>query len=150
MKIKVKNCSVVFEAAEYRTTALDMTNSIKGAYLNWADGALVTNALQSYSNLFPYKGGDIKLSHMENQWYGKAVICFYTDEGLTYKRFANQGTTSVNGLANYVVGSYADSDYNDYLIPENDILALGDIKYFRIGTIKNSRLGVSSVRYKVF
>lgn len=150
MKIRIKNCSVVFETAEYRTTVLDTTNSTKGAYVNWSNGALVTNTLQAYSNLFPYKGGDIKLSHMENQWYGKAVICFYTDEGVTYKRFAEQGTPSVNGLANYVVKSYADSDDNDYLIPEKDILALGDIKYFRVGTIKNSRLGVSSVRYKVF
>ena len=150
MKIRIKNCSVVFDTVEYRTTVLETTNSTKGAYVNWSNGELVTNTLQAYSNLFPYKGGDIKLFHMENQWYGKAVICFYTDEGATYKRFANQGAPSVNGLADYVVGSYADSDDNDYLIPEKDILALGDIKYFRIGTIKNSRLGVSSVRYKVF
>lgn len=149
MKIIIKNGSLVFENKEYTTQVLSKDNVTKESYVDWMTGRLNSNINYSYSKLFPYKGGYIAATHLPRQNYGKAVICFYTDNGETYIQFGNGApTTTENGLADYVTETYGSEDY-DYLIPEEDILALGDIKYFRIGCMENGRIGISTVKYKV-
>lgn len=149
MKIIIKNGSLVFENKEYTTQVLSEDIVTRGYYVDWNTGTIKTAPSGSaYSKLFPYKGGDITATHLPSQWYGKSVICFYTDEGETYVKFANGGTTTENGLKDYIIATYS-SDNHDYLIPEKDILALGDIKYFRIGAINIPSIGISTVKYKV-
>lgn len=139
----------MFENKEHITQVLSNDNVTRESYVDWVKGTLKSNANYSYSELFPYKGGDIAATHLPRQNYGKAVICFYTDNGETYIQFGNGApTTTENGLADYITKTYSAEDY-DYLIPEKDILALGDIKYFRIGCMENSRIGISTVKYKV-
>lgn len=149
MKIIVRNSTLVFENKEYTTQVLSEDIVTRGTFVNWVGGKLQSNVYYSHSKLFPYKGGYIAATHSPKQNYGKAVICFYTDNGETYIQFGNGApTTTENGLADYVTKTYNSEEY-DYLIPEEDILALGDIKYFRIGCIDNSRIGISTVKYKV-
>lgn len=149
MKIIIRNGSLVFENKEYTTQVLSEDIVTRGTYVDWVKGKLKSNANYSYSGLFPYKGGYIAATHLPRQNYGKAVICFYTDNGETYIQFGNGApTTTENGLADYVTETYSSEDCN-YLIPEEDIRALGDIKYFRIGCIGNGQIGISTVKYKV-
>lgn len=149
MKIIIKNGSLVFENKEYTTQVLSEDIVTKGYFVDWETGKLKSSSSGgAYSKLFPYKGGDITATNMPAQWYGKSIICFYTDEGENYVKFANAGTTTENGLKDYIITSYSRDNY-DYLIPEKDILALGDIKYFRIGSINTPNIGISTVKYRV-
>lgn len=149
MKIIIRNGSLVFENKGYTTQVLSEDIVTRGTYVDWVKGALNSSNNLSHSELFPYKGGYIAATHLPKQNYGKAVICFYTDNGETYIQFGNGApTTTENGLGDYVTKTYSTEEY-DYLIPEEDILALGDIKYFRIGCIGNGQIGISTVKYKV-
>lgn len=148
MKIIVRNSAIVFENKVYTTQVLSTDIVTRGYYVDWNTGTLKSHSVSAYSKLFPYKGGDITATNLPAQWYGKAIICFYTDEGETYVKFANGGTPTENGLKDYIVNTYNDDEL-DYLIPERDILALGDIKYFRIGAISTAKIGISTVKYKV-
>lgn len=148
MKIRVKNGSIIFEKNDYVTVLLDDSNVESNSYVIWSTGKINKNDESNISILFPYKGGNITLTHIDSQWYDKAVICFYTDEGVTYVRFARGIGTSENGLKDYITATYGE-DNNDYLIPERDILALGDIKYFRIGSLRDFNLGKATVKYKI-
>lgn len=148
MKIIVRNSTLVFENKDYTTQVLSEDNVTRGSYVSYLSGTLNSHSVSAYSKLFPYKGGDITATHLLAQWYGKSVICFYTDEGETFVRFASGGTQTENGLKDYIINSYSTDD-NDYLIPEKDILALGDIKYFRIGAMSITNIGISTVKYKV-
>lgn len=149
MKIRVKNGSLAFEESDYATVVLGDSNvETNSAYVRWSDGGINDYNGSGIFPLFPYKGGDITLKHMVTQWYNKAVICFYTDEGETYVRFANGEGTQSNGLGGYITATYGKDDY-DYFIPEKDILALGDIKYFRIGCVNWALFDIATVRYKI-
>lgn len=148
MKIIVRNSTLVFKNKEYTTQVLSEDNVTRGSYVSYLSGTLQSNAVSAYSKLIPYKGGNITATHLSAQWYGKSVICFYTDEGETFVKFASGGTNTENGLKDYIIATYNNDDH-DYLIPEKDILALGDIKYFRIGAMSISNIGISTVKYKV-
>lgn len=148
MKIIVRNSTLVFENKDYTTQVLSNDIVTIGSYVSYLSGTLQSHSVSAYSKLFPYKGGDITATRLPSQWYGKSVICFYTDEGETFVKFASGGTQTENGLKDYIIATYSDDDH-DYLIPEKDILALGDIKYFRIGAISVQNIGISTVKYKV-
>ena len=148
MKIIVRNSTLVFENKDYTTQVLSKDTVTMGYYVDWFTGTLKSHSVSAYSKVFPYKGGDITATHLPAQWYGKAIICFYTDDGETYVKFAKGGSPTENGLKDYIINTY-DEDNHDYLIPEKDIIALGDIKYFRIGAINTPKIGISTVKYKV-
>lgn len=149
MKIIIKNGSLVFEKREYITVLLDDSNvEINSCFIKWSTGEQQTQPGKGVFPLFPYKGGDITLTHMNHQSYDIAVICFYTDEGETYVQFAGPGGPTTNGLKDYVTGVYGNNDI-DYFIPEKDIVALGDIKYFRIGSLNWPNFGKATVKYKI-